>query len=155
MTYIHCYNTIWSIFTALNILCALPVHPFSPSPWEPLLFFLFFFSATPVAYGSYQDRGQIGFAPASLCHSHSYTGSELNLQTMLQLAATLDPSTHWARPGIKLANLWILARFLTCWATMGTPTTALFIVTLDLLFLECRILGITQYVAFHMASFTY
>jgi len=26
-----------------------------------------------------------------LCHSHSNTGSELHLQSMLQLAATLDP----------------------------------------------------------------
>ena len=26
LTYIPHYNTIWSIFAALNILCALPVH---------------------------------------------------------------------------------------------------------------------------------
>ena len=50
--------------------------------------------------------------------------------------ATLDPScicdlhcscsntgflTHWERPGIELESSWILAGFLTCWATGETP----------------------------------
>ena len=29
--------------------------------------------------------------------------------------------TQWARPGIRLTSSWILVRFLTCWATVGTP----------------------------------
>ena len=29
--------------------------------------------------------------------------------------------THWMRPGIKPTASWILVRFLTCWATTGTP----------------------------------
>ena len=29
--------------------------------------------------------------------------------------------THWVRPGIEPVSSWILVRFLTCWATMGTP----------------------------------
>ena len=29
--------------------------------------------------------------------------------------------THWVRPGIKPSSLWILVRFLTLWATIGTP----------------------------------
>ena len=29
----------------------------------------------------------------------------------------------WARPGIKSSSSWILVRFLTCWATMGTSST--------------------------------
>ena len=36
--------------------------------------------------------------------------------------------THWARPGIKLASSWILVRFLTCWAKMGTPYNSLKII---------------------------
>ena len=30
-------------------------------------------------------------------------------------------STHWARPGIKPASKWLLARFVSHWAMMGTP----------------------------------
>ena len=51
--------------------------------------FFFFFLAAPVAYGSFQARGQIGAAAAGLGHSHA--GSEPNLQPTLQLVATLDP----------------------------------------------------------------
>ena len=36
LTYTHHYNTIWSVFAALNILCALPVH-LAPTPSHPLL----------------------------------------------------------------------------------------------------------------------
>ena len=35
MTCIHCYSIIQNSFTALNILCAPPIHSFSSSP-EPL-----------------------------------------------------------------------------------------------------------------------
>ena len=40
---------------------------------------LLLFRATTEAYGSSQARGQIGATAASLCHSHSNTGSELHL----------------------------------------------------------------------------
>ena len=40
-----------------------------------------------------------------LCHSCGNTGS----------------LTHWARPGIKPTSSWILAGFVTCWTTTGTP----------------------------------
>ena len=53
--------------------------------------FFFHFIAAPASYRSSWARGQIGAAGASLHHSHSNTGSELNLQTMLQLTATPDP----------------------------------------------------------------
>ena len=33
--------------------------------------------------------------------------------------------THWASPRIELASSWILVRFLTCWATTGTPLPAI------------------------------
>ena len=29
--------------------------------------------------------------------------------------------THWVRPGIEPITSWILVRFVTCWATTGTP----------------------------------
>ena len=38
-----------------------------------------------------------------------------------QLPATLDPLTHWARPGIEPLSSWILVRFVNRWTTMGTP----------------------------------
>ena len=44
-----------------------------------------------MAYGSSQARGQIGAAPASLCHSHSNVGSEPHFRPTPQLAATRDP----------------------------------------------------------------
>ena len=36
--------------------------------------------------------------------------------------------TNWARPGIKPATSWILVRFVTHWATMGTPFLAFLII---------------------------
>ena len=56
------------------------------SPWN--LIFFFFFTATPVAYGSSQARGWIR-AAAGLRHSSQHAGSQLSLQTMPQLTAIL------------------------------------------------------------------
>ena len=61
-----------------------------------LFVLLCFFRATPVAYGSFQDRGQIGATAACLCNSHSNTGSGIRDPTCVltyvpQLRATLDP----------------------------------------------------------------
>ena len=49
------------------------------------------FSAIPMAYGSFQARGLIGAAAASLCQTHSNAGSEPRLQPTPQLTAVLDP----------------------------------------------------------------
>ena len=79
--------------------------------WTHLFFFLFFFFLVFLrlhlqqAYGSSQARGRIGATGAGLCHSHS------NWRSL----------THWVRLGIKPESSWILVRFLTCWATTGTP----------------------------------
>ena len=55
-------------------------------------FCLFAFSrAAPVAHGGSQARGPIGATAAGLHLSHSNTGSDLCLQTTLQLTATPDP----------------------------------------------------------------
>ena len=54
--------------------------------WNMILFFYFnfwaFFRAVPMAYGSSQDRGQIGAVSAGLCHSHS--NIDLNCTCHLQ-----------------------------------------------------------------------
>ena len=50
-----------------------------------------FFSATPMAYGGSQAKGQNGATPAGLCHSHSNMGSEPRLQPTQQLTAIPDP----------------------------------------------------------------
>ena len=78
----------------LNIFCHLPI------PWLiPTLFFFFFllFRAPPTAHGGSQAAGGIGAVAASLHHSHSNSRS----------------LTHWARPGIKSATSWFLARFIS------------------------------------------
>ena len=50
-----------------------------------------FSRAAPTAYGRSQTRGLIGAVAASLCHSHSNTGSELRLQPTPQLTAMPNP----------------------------------------------------------------
>ena len=50
-----------------------------------------FFRAIPAAHGSFQARGQIQAAAASLHHSHSKVGSELHLQPTPQLTEIPDP----------------------------------------------------------------
>ena len=55
-------------------------------------FGLFAFSgAAPVAYGGSLARSLIGAVAASLRQSHNNTGSEVHLQSTLQLTATPDP----------------------------------------------------------------
>ena len=58
-------------------------------------------------------------------------GSELQLPAYTTVTATAMPDiavcgnarslTHWARPKIQPTSSWILVRFLTHWATTGTP----------------------------------
>ena len=53
--------------------------------------FLFYFYATPVAYGSCQASSWIGVAAAGLHHSHSNARTKPHLWPMPQLAAMPDP----------------------------------------------------------------
>ena len=101
--------------------CLLFVECFYHKRVLNLLCVCMYFRTELSAYGNSQARGPIGAAAASLCHSHSNARSEPRLPPTPQLAATPDPLTHWARPGIKPASSWILVGFLTCSATMGTP----------------------------------
>ena len=63
----------------------------SPIMTTEFFFFFCLFRAAFMAYISFQDRGRIGAAATSLCHSHSNSGSELCLQLTSQLTATPDP----------------------------------------------------------------
>ena len=94
---------------------------FSQSKSWGFLFVCFcLFRGIPIAHGSSQARGQTGAAAAGLCHSYSNARSKPHKRPVSQLAAMPDPLTHWVRPEIEPSSSWILARFLTRWATMGT-----------------------------------
>ena len=84
-------------------------------------FFLLLFKAAPIAYGSNRARGQIQAAAASLHHNHSNARSELHLWPYTAACDKTGSLIHWARPGIEPASSWVLVRFLTYWAKMGTP----------------------------------
>ena len=84
--------------------------------WEVLLsFYLFLFlRAAGAAYGSYQPRGWIRAAAASLhtpqpqqcgirAISANYTTAQVNAGSL----------TNWVGPGVKPASLWILVEFVT------------------------------------------
>ena len=58
---------------------------------------MFFFRATPTAYGGSQARGQIRAVAASLQHSHS------NARFL----------THWVKPGIEPVSSWMLVRLVS------------------------------------------
>ena len=83
-------------------------------------FFFCFLRAISVASGGSRARGPIRATAASLHHSHSNMGSKLCLWPTPQLKAC-GALIHWARPGIEPKSSWILVKFLTYWATMGTP----------------------------------
>ena len=53
--------------------------------------FIYFFRATPVAYGGSQARSLVGAIAASLRHSHSNVRSEQCLRPTPQLTAMPDP----------------------------------------------------------------
>ena len=69
-------------------LCYMPKSLFFLN--NAVLFFCFF-RAAPKAYGSSQERGQIGVVAAGLRHSHSNSGSETHLRPTPQLTAASDP----------------------------------------------------------------
>lgn len=84
-----------------------------PNKIKSVFFFFFSFSfflmAAPAAYGRSQDRGQIGVAAASLCHSlchsHSNAGSKPQSETYTgTLCQVLNPLS---RNGNSL-NLYFL-----------------------------------------------
>ena len=54
-------------------------------------------------------------------------GGEWDLRLPAYTTAHSNKSslTHWARPGVKRVSSWVLARFVSCWVTKGTPTMSL------------------------------
>jgi len=85
-------------------------------------FFCLFSRATPTAYGGSQARGLIGAVATSLHHSHSNAGSERAVSVTYTTAhGSVEPLTHWARPGIEPATSWFLVGFVNHGATTGTP----------------------------------
>ena len=91
------------------------------------LFFFFvcfaFSRATPTAFGSSQARGQIRYS----CQPTPQP-QQCKIWAMSAIHTTAHSNarslTHWERPGIEPAFLWILVGFINCWATKGTPTTS-------------------------------
>ena len=102
-----------------------------------IFIFLFFclFRTVAAAYGGSQDRGLIRAVTASLCYSHSNSGSELCLRAVW-LMATPRSLIHWGRSGIEPLSSWMLVRLVNCWATMGTP---------QVFFLKC--LSVTKHLS--------
>ena len=89
--------------------------------WKELVSFPFFFWVEHVVYGGSQVRGWIGAVAASLCHSHSNTGSELNLSPTSQLTATPDPRPTEQGQGSNMHPHKHYVGFLSPWATIRTP----------------------------------
>ena len=82
--------------------------------WGRSIFFVCvcLFRAIPAAYGSSWARGRIGGVAVGLHHSHSNARSEPHLQ----------PQQCWILNLLsKVPSSWILVRFVSHWAMMGTP----------------------------------
>ena len=97
----------------------------SDIPWYNKIKYLniFFFFFAPTAYRSSQVKWELqllAYATATAtqdlcCMTDTTThgnASSLTLQRSV---------THWVKPGIKPASLWILVEFINHWSTMGTP----------------------------------
>ena len=79
--------------------------------WSSSFFFSFLFMVESMTYGSSQAGGQL---PAY--HSHSNSGSQPHLWPVLH-CSNARSLTHGVTPGIEPSSSWILARYLTRWAT--------------------------------------
>ena len=99
---------------------SLPCWATVGTPWFTFFFFLFF-RASPAVYGSSQARSWIRDAATGLHHIHSNGRIWIASATYTTAHGNTRSLTHGARPGIKPSYSWILVRFVTCWATMGTP----------------------------------
>ena len=77
----------------------------SKIPMPSALFFFCLFRAAPVAYGSFQTRGQIGAVEQREIQVASATYNTAHVNTGLL--------THCMRPGIKPASSWTSVGFIT------------------------------------------
>ena len=113
-------------FLTQNNLLALNIYLVSPTYFTQWLyslsyFFFFFFTAAPVAYRSFQARGQISCScwPQPQPQPHQIHATFVTCTAACSNTGSL---THWARLGIKPTSSWIVFEFLTHWGTRGTPT---------------------------------
>ena len=99
----HCYLA--------RVFCLSPLHCF--------IYFILFW-ATPVAYGCSWAGGWIGcsYRPIPQPRQHQIQAASMSYPATCSNTGSL---THWVRQGIEPASSWILVRFLTGWATVGTP----------------------------------
>ena len=86
----------------------------------------YLFRAVPVSYGSFQAKGQIRAAAASLHHSNLGLSHIYDLHHSSQQQSMLDPLTHLARPWIELLSSWILVRFVTADPQWELPFVGIF-----------------------------
>ena len=89
---------------------------FSPPP--P---FFCLFMAAPAVDGSSQVRSQVGRCSCQPTPQSQQRGIWTASATYITAHGNTGSIIHWARPGIKPATSWTLVRFITHWATMGTP----------------------------------
>ena len=80
-------------------------------------FFFFFFWLFRAAPASNSQTSLIEAVATGL--QHRIWGLVCNLHTAAH--GNTGSLTGWAGPGIEPPSSWILVRFLTCWATIGTP----------------------------------
>ena len=83
----------------------------------------FFLGPNRWACGSSQIRHLIRAAAASLRHSHSNTGSKLCPRPTPRLTARPDPQSTEGGQGLNPHPHRHNVGFLTCWATVGAPSS--------------------------------
>ena len=88
---------------------------------------LFFWGGTPMACGGSQAKGLIRAAATSLYHSHRNGGIPAVSATYNTAHGNTRSLTRWARPGIEPTTSLFLVRFVSHWATMGTPHLFLYV----------------------------
>ena len=83
-----------------------------------IITFFFSFRVIPAAYGGSQVKSELHLPPIPQPQQHQIRATSATYTSVHGNSRSL---TYWARPGIKPTSSWILVRFLTCWATTGTP----------------------------------
>ena len=88
-----------------------------------LFFFFFFpfFTASPAVYGSSQVRGRRRAA----AEAHAISTAACSLHTHVAAWGNAGSPSHWPRPGIDLHPQGDYVGSLTHWAMMGTPSSSL------------------------------
>ena len=95
--------------------------------WFFFFFLFFLFRATPVAYAYESSR----LGVTSELQQSAYTTATAMPDPICicnlyhNFYSSTGSLTHWVRPAIKPSSSWTLVRFLTHWATMGTPDISL------------------------------